>query len=177
MNPQESSNNRIYRSRLKISFVAVIYLLSILFDFLQSRYLPLYLNLDWTLIFVFYIGWSTDAVKGAATGTVFGITQDFLLGTLLGINGGVKTLIGYSASYLSNVLNPDLEGILRFCLVAGVTFINNLLVFKSQYMLSGFAGEFPVLTLLASSLITGIAADLLFRILDRIHTSPKKFLD
>lgn len=176
MNPQ-ASNTRIYRTKLRISFLAIIYMLAILLDFVQSRYLPLYLNLDWTLIFVFYIGWSTDAVRGAATGTVFGLTQDFLLGTLLGINGGIKTIIGYSASSLSTVLNPDLEGIMRFLLVAGITLVNNILIFKSQYMLSGFEGDIPLFNLLTGSLLTGIAADLLFRILDRIHSSPKQFFD
>ncbi len=166
----------VYSPKLRISFLSVLLLLSILLDFLQSRFLPLYLNLDWTLIFVFYAGWSANAVRGAVTGTVFGITQDFLLGVMLGVNGAIKTVIGYLASYLSSILNPDLEGLMRFCLLGVVSFLNNLILYKSHLLLAGYQIETPVLSILAGAVLTGIAGDLVFRLLDRMRSSPKQFM-
>jgi rod shape-determining protein MreD len=166
----------ILNPNLRIPFLGILLLLSILLDFLQCRFLPLYLNLDWTLIFVFYIGWSTNSIKGGFAGTVFGIAQDFLLGVMLGLNGAIKTIIGYSASYLSTILNPDLAGIMRFVLIAVISLLNNLILHKSQHILSNSSGEIPILMLLASSLLTGIAGDLLFRLLNRLKSDPKQFI-
>jgi rod shape-determining protein MreD len=166
----------LYSPYLRVPFLGVLLLLSLLLDFLQSRFLPLYLNLDWTLIFVFYIGWSTNSIKGSISGTIFGITQDFLLGMMIGLNGAIKTIIGYAASYLSTILNPELEGMMRFFLIAIISFINNLLVYQSHNLLSNGPGDMPFLTILAGSLLTGIAGDLFFRILDRLQSGPKKFV-
>ena len=166
----------IYSPYLKVPFLGTLLLLSILLDLLQSRFLPLFLNLDWTLIFVFYIGWSTNSIKGSLAGTVFGITQDFLLGVMLGLNGAIKTIVGYSSSYLSTILNPELEGILRFVLIALISMLNNLLVYKSHYILSNVSGEMPILSLLSGSLLTGVAGDLLFRLLNRLKAGPKQFV-
>ena len=169
-------NESIYSPSLKVPFLGILLLLSILLDLLQSRFLPLYLNLDWTLIFVFYIGWSTNFIKGSLAGTVFGIAQDFLLGVMLGLNGAIKTVVGYSSSYLSTILNPELEGILRFVLIALISMLNNLLVYKSHYILSNVSGEMPILSLLSGSLLTGVAGDLLFRLLNRLQAGPKQFV-
>ncbi len=166
----------IYNPNFRIPFLSILLLLSILLDFLQSRFLPLYLNLDWALIFVFYIGWSTNPIKGGIAGTVFGIVQDFLLGVMLGLNGGIKTIIGGVSSYLSTILNPDLAGIMRFVLIALISLLNNLLLHKSQHILSDTQGEIPILTLLISSLLTGIAGDLLFRLLGRLQSDPKQYI-
>jgi len=50
------SNKNLHNPYLRIPFLGILLLLSILLDFIQTRFLPIYLNLDWTLIFVFYIG-------------------------------------------------------------------------------------------------------------------------
>lgn len=165
------SNNLFSR----ISILAVLLVLSLVLDFLQSRFLPIYLNLDWTLIFVFYIGWSTNPIKGSIAGTVFGIAQDFLLGVMLGLNGVIKTVIGYFSSYLSTILNPDLAGLMRFLLIALISFFNNLLLYRFQQVLTDVYGEVPVLTVLSGAILTGIAGDLLFRLLDRLQSNPKQF--
>ncbi len=169
-------NESVYNPNLRVPFLGILLLLSILLDLLQSRFLPLYLNLDWTLIFVFYIGWSTNSVKGSLAGTVFGIAQDFLLGVMLGLNGAIKTVIGYSSSYLSTILNPELEGILRFVLIALISMLNNFLVYESHYILSNVSGDMPILSLLSGSLLTGVAGDLLFRLLNRLQAGPKQFV-
>ena len=166
-----------YSPYLRVPFLGVLLLLSLLLDFLQSRFLPLYLNLDWTLIFVFYIGWSTNSIKGGVSGTIFGIAQDFLLGVMMGLNGAIKTIIGFSASYLSTILNPDLEGLMRFFLIAIISLINNLLVYQSHHLLSNSPGaDMPFLTLLGGALLTGIAGDLLFRLLNRLQSGPRQFV-
>ena len=169
-------NESVYNPNLRVPFLGILLLLSILLDLLQSRFLPLYLNLDWTLIFVFYIGWSTNSVKGSLAGTVFGIAQDFLLGVMLGLNGAIKTVIGYSSSYLSTILNPELEGILRCVLIALMSMLNNFLVYESHYILSNVSGDMPILSLLSGSLLTGVAGDLLFRLLNRLQAGPKQFV-
>ena len=169
-------NESVYNPNLRVPFLGILLLLSILLDLLQSRFLPLYLNLDWTLIFVFYIGWSTNSIKGSLAGTVFGIAQDFLLGVMLGLNGAIKTVIGYSSSYLSTILNPELEGILRFVLIALISMLNNFLVYESHYILSNVSGDMPILSLLSGSLLTGVAGDLLFRLLNRLQAGPKQFV-
>ncbi len=46
----------------------------------------------------------------------------------------IKTIVGYSASYLSTILNPDLAGIMRFVLIAIISLLNNLLLHKSQHI-------------------------------------------
>lgn len=166
----------IYSPYLRVPFLGVLLLLSLLLDFLQSRFLPLYLNLDWTLIFVFYIGWSTNSIKGSISGTIFGIAQDFLLGVMLGLNGAIKTVIGYLASYLSTILNPDLEGLMRFILIALISLLNNILVYQSHHLLSSIPAEIPFFTLLSGSLLTGIVGDLLFRLLDRLHSGSGQFV-
>ena len=169
------SNKNLHNPYLRIPFLGILLLLSILLDFIQTRFLPIYLNLDWTLIFVFYIGWSTTPIRGAVSGTIFGIVQDFMLAVLLGINGAIKTVIGYLASYLSTILNPDLEGLMRFILIAGISFLNNLVLYESQHLLTNSSGEIPLLMLLSGSILTGIAGDLIFRLLNRLQASPKEF--
>jgi len=160
---------------MRIPYLGILLVLTMVLDFLQSRLLPLYLNIDWTLVFVFYIGWSSNPVKGSLAGTVFGIAQDFLLGVMLGLNGVFKTLIGYFSSYLGTILNPDLEGLLRFVLIAFISFVNNLTLYWFQHVLTNTRGAVPLWTVLSGAVLTGIAGDLLFRLLDRLQSRPKQF--
>ena len=92
------------------------------------------------------------------------------------MNGGIKTIIGGGSSYLSTILNPDLAGIMRFVLIALISLLNNLLLHKSRHILSETNGEIPILPLLISSLLTGIAGDLLFRLLGRLQSDPKQYI-
>lgn len=171
------TKNEFYHPCYRATFIAVLLGISILFDFLQTRLLSIYLHIDWPLIFVFYIGWSTNPLRGAVSGTIFGLVQDILLGVLWGINGTIKTLIGYFSAYLGNLLNPDLGGWVRMFLVSLISFINNYLLFESHHILFNPPGRTPFLVILSGALLTGIIGEFIFRLLDRIHSVPKQYID
>jgi rod shape-determining protein MreD len=94
---------------------------------LLSNYFPLGLYLDLPLAFTLYVGWYSSPSRGAWSGTAFGLIQDAISGTYLGLNGLSKTLIGFCAPYLNKALR--LEGAAsRGALIAVLAAADGLLV-------------------------------------------------
>lgn len=137
-------------------------------------YLGVARYLDLPLIFVLYIGWNSNPLTGAASGTLFGLIQDVVYDLYLGLNGLSKTLMGFCGAYLSRWV-PLEEGSLRPLLFALLSLLDSCLVWSLLTLLTlpvkpGFWAEAMV-----RSMVTALVAEVVFRIYDRIKSPPKDF--
>ena len=122
--------NQIIRN----SEVVVLLAFSAMTESLFANYLPVALYLDLPLIFTLYVGWCSSPARGAACGIGFGWLQDAIAGIYLGLNGLTKTLMGFTASYLSKWLG--MGGLLVRCVLIGLlSLVDDLLVMGIRALL------------------------------------------
>lgn len=97
---------------------------------------------DFLLILIIIYALFKGSVSGAGLGFVYGLAEDLLLGRFIGINAGVKMLIGYMAGwgerrfYKDNILVPIVTIFIgtmvsHFLYVLFLTIVSG----KSQFML------------------------------------------
>jgi rod shape-determining protein MreD len=141
---------------------------------LLARYLPTALFVDLSLIFTLYIGWRSTPARGAVCGSILGILQDAVYRTVIGFNGLSKTVLGFSASYLSQWVS--LEGsAFRIAALVILAMLDNWLVGGLQALIGEPAQEGFWAQAVARSLLTGVAGELVFRFYDRFKMPPKDF--
>jgi rod shape-determining protein MreD len=162
--------NQIVRN----SEVAVLLALTAMTQSLFANYLPVALYLDLPLIFTLYIGWYSSPARGAICGIGFGWLQDAISGIYLGFNGLTKTLIGYTASYLSKWL--VMEGLLARCVLIGLlSLADDLLVVAIRALLGQTIQQAVWLRILFRVPITGVAGGIFFLVYDRVKFPEKDF--
>lgn len=154
--------------------VGVLLLLSSCVQVLCARYFPVALYLDLSLLIVLYIGWYSSPARGAATGTVFGLVQDAVCRTFLGLNGLTKTIIGFAASLLSKVFR--LEDVLsRIILIAAVSALDSVVLYLMLRLLEQQVGPRFWIDTLIKALVTGAAGGIGSRFYDHFKFPKKDF--
>lgn len=139
-----------------------------------TSYLPFALYLDLPLIAVLYIGWYSSPFKSAFYGTLFGWLQDMISGNPLGFNGLSKTILGFSACYVSGWV--ILEAFwARLLLIGFLSLLDGAIIYAmSQVLQQPLMQEawFDVAIRITSTAVVGA---LLFQVYDRIKFPPKDF--
>ncbi len=135
---------------------------------LLSRYLPtLGRRCDLFSVLVVYYGLTRHQAAAMVMGTGAGLVEDSLVGSLLGLNGFKKTLIGYLVGSIGSLFMLN-QAIPRFGILFAATFVDPL----AELVLSIALGKsfvFPgMLDLLQLGLGNGIVGLLVFWIAARI---------
>jgi len=135
---------------------------------LLRRYLPsLGTRCDPFTILVVYYGLTRHQAAAMAMGTGAGLIQDSLMGTLLGMNGFKKTLIGYLVGTFGSLFMLN-QTIPRFGILFAAAFIDPLAEFVLSLALGrGFVFPRP-LEMLQMGFGNGLVGLLVFWIASRI---------
>ena len=139
-----------------------------------ARTIPSGLLADLALIFTLYIAWNSNSVRGAGAGMLFGLVQDAVMGTSLGINGISKTLIGFAAASTKKWAAPE-GGLARALFLAALAVLDNFMVYGllallNQELRRGFWAD-----LAAEAAATALAGAVIFQIYDRVKFPRKDF--
>lgn len=155
--------------------ILVLLLLAASFEILLSRVLPqLRPYLDLPLILVLYLSIHSTAAKGAFWGSCLGLLADLLSGTLLGLNGLSKTLVGFLVGVLG--LRRAAESIVgRMVLLAAAACLDTVLIVAILDLLGRamLGGSMPLFVI--RGVLTAVLGVVVFRIYDRIKFPPKDF--
>lgn len=155
--------------------IFVLLLLAGSLEILLSRMLPeLRRYLDLPLILVLYLSIHSTAAKGAFWGTCFGLLADLLSGTLLGLNGLSKTLIGFLVGILR--LRAAVEDALgRMLLLGAAACLDTVLIVAILDLLGRAFLDSSVPFFVMRGLLTAVFGVFVFRGYDRIKFPPKNF--
>ena len=155
--------------------ILLLLLLAGSFEILLSRVLPEFRRyLDLPLILVLYLSVHSTAAKGAFWGTCFGLLSDLLMGTLLGLNGLSKTVIGCLVGLMR--LRTAAEGVLgRMLLLAAAASLDTVLIVAILDLLGRPVAESSLPFILARSCLTSVVGVFIFRGYDRIKFPPRNF--
>jgi len=138
--------------------------------------LPRYISgagaFDLPLLITVYLAITERNVpRGILIGSGIGLAQDALTHGPIGVFGIIKTVIGYLAASVSQVIEIDYPGV-RSVLAALFYLIHQLLYWVAQRVLLGADAAFdPARTLVLSAAHAGVAL-LLFRSIDHLK-SPR----
>lgn len=163
------------QARFSRTEILVLLLLAGSFEILLSRALPeLRRYIDLPLILVLYLSMHSTAGKGAFWGTCFGLLSDLLLGTVLGLNGLSKTLIGWLVGLFR--LRAAAEGVLGRMLLLGAAAALDTVLMVAILDLLGQRLPDSLLTFIAiRSCVASVVGIFIFRGYDRIKFPPKNF--
>lgn len=161
------------QARFSRTEILILLLLAGSFEVLLGRALPeLRRYLDLPLILVVYLSLHSTAAKGAFRGTCFGLLSDLLVGTLLGLNGLSKTLIGYLVGLLR--VRAAAEGVLgRMLLLAAAAALDTVVLVAILDLLGQPLPDGPVPFIAIRSCVAAVAGVFVFRGYDRIKFPPK----
>ena len=143
------------------------------YDLVIAQILKGALYLDLPLIFTLYVGFYSPPLKAGVCGTAFGLLQDALpSGLYLGLNGLLKTLLGFGIATVSRWVAWD-----RIATCFTIVGLASLLDRLTAQLLLGMGGQ-PFyqgfwFDWIAGGVLTGVVGGLLFRLLDRIRTQPQ----
>lgn len=143
-------------------------------EIVQGTLLPAFLRAEFILVLVLYVAWHSSPLKAAVVGTLFGILQDYFLGVHLGLNGLSKTLLAFSAVYVSRWSAPEL-GFVRGIMLGIMTLANRYIILGTLLVLGQKISPGYFVEVFSSGAITGIVGEVFFRLYDKIKFPPKDF--
>jgi rod shape-determining protein MreD len=153
--------NPIFIVLLAVLALAVQSFLPVHFDFARLLDLPL-------LVVVYFGMTRRNASHGVVVGSLVGLAQDSLTRGPLGMNGIVKTVIGYVTTFLSVRFDVD-NRLFRFTISLICYWLNYFLLLMMSALLLRFPIPFDGLLRLLASLVNSIIGVLLFSMLDRFR--------
>ncbi len=141
-----------------------------------SAALPDALLIDLPVIMTICLAWRSSPVAGAASGTVFGLIHDGILGLSFGVNGLSKTLIGFACANLRHTLRPE-SYLAQAVLILSLALADNCCVYGLLYLLGqpmppGFQMDF-----LLETAVTGLVGTAIFNVYNRIKSPDPDFRD
>jgi len=154
--------------------VGLLLLVSSGLQTLCAHYFRVALYLDLSLILVLYVGWYSGPAAGAASGTAFGLVQDAIYRTFLGLNGLSKTIAGFAASLLSKVFRLD-DLFSRIAVIMVVSALDSAVLYLMLLLLEQDIGQRFWLDALIKALVTGVAGGIGSRFYDHFKFPKKDF--
>ena len=122
------------------------------------------------LVTIFFAVARRSQVAGLLTGAAVGLVQDALTHQAIGLYGIAKTVVGYGASSLGVKIDVENPGT-RLLVTAGFYLVHQAAYFLvARNILGATVGWLWARTLLAA-LLNGVAAIVLFAVLDRFKHS------
>ena len=120
---------------------------------------------NFVLIAVVYLALSMGALTGLLAGAVGGLAQDAIAGSIVGIGGLSKTLVGFLVGVLGAQFIVS-QPVPRFVMFVGATFLHEL-CFQGLYaVLEGQGFQLGSRTVLAQSAINGLLGIAAFQIVE-----------
>jgi rod shape-determining protein MreD len=118
------------------------------------------------LVAVVYIGLSFGAVTGMLAGAAAGLAQDALAGSIVGIGGLSKTLVGFLVGVLGAQFIVS-QTIPRFVMFVGATLVHEI-VFEALYgLVEGRAFALKMSTALVQALVNAVIGIMAFMIVEK----------
>lgn len=117
------------------------------------------------LIAVVYVALSMGALTGLLAGATGGLTQDAIAGSVLGIGGLSKTLVGFLVGVLGAQFIVS-QPIPRFVMFVGATFLHELCFQGLHALVEGQAFQFGYRSVLAQAAINGVLGILAFQVVE-----------
>lgn len=120
---------------------------------------------NFVLIAVVYIALSMGAVTGLLAGAAGGLAQDAVAGSIVGIGGLAKTLVGFMVGVLGAqfiVAQP----IPRFVMFVGATFLHELCFQGLHALVEGQAFQFGYRSVLTQAALNAVIGVLTFQVVE-----------
>lgn len=154
--------------------VSLLLLVSSGLQILCAHYFRVALYLDLSLLLVLYVGWYSGPAGGAAAGTAFGLVQDAVYRTFLGLNGLSKTIVGFAASLLSKVFRLE-DLFSRMLLIVVVSVLDSAVLYVLKLLLEQDLAPRFWTDCLMKALVTGVAGGIGSRFYDHFKFPKKDF--
>jgi rod shape-determining protein MreD len=107
-------------------------------------------------------------VAGVLAGAVVGLAQDSLSRDPIGVYAVSGTVAGFFAGIVSSRVEADSVGV-RFLTVFALYYVHFFTIYALETALLGQNIEFSWSTLAIASLVNGVAAVIIFKLLDRFR--------
>ncbi len=155
--------------RFPVLVYALVPLAALVMQAWLPRILGRYAWFDLPLLVVIYFALGRPSpIQGTLMGCILGIFEDALTQHPIGINGVVKTLIGFLSSSLGVRVDVDNHTV-RVLLVLSFSLLSGGLYFFVFSVLLGLSMDWKWLDVLFPALGNGIIALVLFPLLDRFR--------
>jgi len=122
------------------------------------------------LVTIFFAVTRRSQMAGLMTGAIIGLVQDALTHQAIGLYGIAKTVVGYGASSLGVKIDVENPGT-RLLVTAGFYLVHQAVYFMVARNILGAALEWLWARTLLAALLNGVAAVVLFAVLDRFKRS------
>jgi len=122
------------------------------------------------LVTIFFAVTRRSQMAGLLTGAIIGLVQDALTHQAIGLYGIAKTVAGYGASSLGVKIDVENPGS-RLLVTAGFYLVHQAVYFLVARNILGVALEWLWARTLLAALLNGVAAVVLFAVLDRFKHS------
>jgi rod shape-determining protein MreD len=120
---------------------------------------------NFVLIAVVYLALAFGAMPGLLAGAAGGLAQDAIAGSVVGIGGLSKTLVGFLVGLLGAQFIVS-QPITRFVMFVGATFLHEL-CFQGLYALvEGQSFQFGFRSVLAQAAVNGLVGILAFQLVE-----------
>lgn len=120
---------------------------------------------NFVLIAVVYVALSMGALTGLLAGAAGGLAQDAIAGSIVGIGGLSKTLVGFFVGVLGAqfiVAQP----LPRFVMFVGATLVHELCFQGLHALVGGQAFQFAFRSVLTQAAINGVVGILAFQLVE-----------
>lgn len=148
-------------------------LAAILFNFYVQKFFSLLSYLELPLMVTIYFSlMRRQPPAGAITGCLIGLAQDSLTNLPLGMNGIVKTLIGYMSANISLRFDVENTG-LRFLMAFGFFGGHQVLFWLLSHTLLGATADLKIPQTIIAAFLNAIVALPLFHVFDRLKSEAQ----
>jgi rod shape-determining protein MreD len=117
------------------------------------------------LIAVVYIALSMGALTGLLAGAAGGLAQDAIAGSIVGIGGLAKTLVGFLVGVLGAQFIVS-QPIPRFVMFVGATFLHELCFQGLHALVEGQAFQFGYRSVLTQAALNAVIGILAFQLVE-----------
>ncbi len=164
-----TSRRELEIHRFPVLVYALVPLAALVLQAWLPRILGRYAWFDLPLLVVIYFALGRPSpIQGTVMGCVLGIFEDALTQHPIGINGVVKTLIGFFSSSLGVRVDVDNHTV-RVLLVLSFSLLSGGLYFFVYRVLLGLSMDWRWLDVLLPALGNGLIALAIFPLLDRFR--------
>lgn len=120
---------------------------------------------NFVLIAVVYLALALGAMTGLLAGVAGGLAQDAIAGSVLGIGGLAKTIVGFLVGVLGAQFIVS-QPIPRFVMFVGATFLHEVCFQGLHSLVEGQTFQFGLRSVLAQAAVNGLVGVLAFSVVE-----------
>lgn len=122
-------------------------------------------SVNFVLIAVVYLALSMGALTGLLSGAAGGLAQDAIAGSIVGVGGLSKTLVGFLVGVLGAQFIVS-QPVPRFVMFVGATFLHELCFQGLHSVVEGQAFQFGYRSVLAQAALNGVIGIMAFQVVE-----------